>query len=124
MHIPPGFETIPQRADRTGEAESTIRYQIKTGKLPYKKVKIAVVVIPKGVDPYYAGASDRQKQKARMAVRRAVKDGTLAPRPCEECGAEKAAAYHGSYAEEDWLKVRWLCKDHRPREHKSADGAS
>lgn len=124
MHIPPGFETIPQRADRTGEAESTIRYQIKTGKLPYKKVKIAVVVIPKDVAPYYAGASDRQTQKARMAVRRAVKDGRLTPGPCETCGAAKATAYHDSYAEKDWLKVRWRCKAHRPREHKTAGGAS
>ena len=47
MKIPEGYETIPQRALRTGEKESTIRYRVRKGKLAHKTIKIPVTVVPK-----------------------------------------------------------------------------
>lgn len=50
-----------------------------------------------------------EKQKARTAVSNAIRDGHLTRRPCEECNSTPTEAHHDSYAEADWLRVRWLC---------------
>jgi hypothetical protein len=61
-----------------------------------------------------------ERDKAREAVRRAVKKGTLTHQPCEVCGStENVQAHHDSYAKEDRLKINWLCKKH----HDIADRA-
>lgn len=51
MNIPEGYETVKQRAKRTGESERTIRYWLKHGKIPYRTVKVSVRVIPVEAEP-------------------------------------------------------------------------
>ncbi len=54
----------------------------------------------------------KEKQRAREAVKRAVKAGKLVkPDRCEGCGetAMKLQAHHGDYAKQ--LDVDWLCID-------------
>jgi hypothetical protein len=52
-----------------------------------------------------------EREKARSAVRRAIKSGKLTrPQDCSFCGCEcKPDAHHDSYDVKDWLNVRWLC---------------
>lgn len=52
---------------------------------------------------------------ARSAVAKAIKDGTLVRKPCEECGAEPALAHHDDYSKP--LDVRWLCHKHHSAWH-------
>src|SRR5579859_4747214 len=50
---------------------------------------------------------------ARMAVKNAKAKGLLAPQPCEVCGSIYSEAHHHKgYAEENWLEIVWLCKQH------------
>jgi hypothetical protein len=52
-------------------------------------------------------------------VERAVKRGELARGACEVCGEKRRVhAHHESYAEEDRLKVRWLCPVHHGHAHR------
>ena len=62
------------------------------------KVKAAMAAVPKDV------------QRARYAVRAAIKRGELVrPTSCEECGRESfIEAAHGDYSRP--LDVRWLCR--------------
>lgn len=56
------------------------------------------------------------KYKARAAVARAIKSGTLKRMPCEVCGNPKSQAHHDDYRKK--LSVRWLCfKHHREVGH-------
>ena len=49
-------------------------------------------------------------ERAKAAVARAKRDGTLTQRPCS-CGNPKSEAHHHKgYAPEHWLDVEWLCK--------------
>lgn len=48
------------------------------------------------------------KQQAWQKVAVSVRAGTLAPQPCEACGAAKAQAHHDDYQKP--LDVRWLCQ--------------
>lgn len=48
-----------------------------------------------------------EKYQAHLAVQRATRGGVIVPRPCENCGAEKASAHHDDYSKQ--LDVRWLC---------------
>ena len=58
---------------------------------------------------------DPQKNYARNAVDNAVRDGKLAPEPCEVCGVASAQAHHDDYSKP--LDVRWLCRLHHLAEH-------
>lgn len=51
MKIPEGYETVQQRSVRTGVGETTIRYWLRKGMLPYKTVKIPLRVISKELEP-------------------------------------------------------------------------
>lgn len=55
-----------------------------------------------------------EKEKARQAVRKAIKGGTLMREGCELCG-ELAEAHHENYSRA--LEVRWLCFRHHREEH-------
>lgn len=54
------------------------------------------------------------KTKARQAVSRAVRNGSLVRMPCEKCGNVKSEGHHDDYSKQ--LEVRWLCRKHH-REH-------
>lgn len=47
------------------------------------------------------------KVRARKALNHAVAAGTVVPRPCGRCGAQKAQAHHEDYSKP--LQVEWLC---------------
>jgi hypothetical protein len=50
--------------------------------------------------------------QAAGAVRTALRRGSLVrPDRCERCGQQRSiSAAHWSYAPDDWLDVRWLCR--------------
>jgi hypothetical protein len=52
---------------------------------------------------------------AHYAVKKALKDGTLARKPCEVCGSSKSIPHHPDYSKK--LDVRWLCRTHHQLEH-------
>jgi hypothetical protein len=56
-----------------------------------------------------------EKNRARVAVARALRDGRLVAQPCEVCGAAKAQAHHEDYTRP--LDVQWLCFTHHRQEH-------
>lgn len=58
-----------------------------------------------------------EKKLAHDLVHRAIRDGVIAPCPCEVCGA-KAEAHHDDYSKP--LDVRWLCRRHHAQFHKTA----
>lgn len=58
-----------------------------------------------------------QRYAAHLAVKNAVKAGTLKPQPCWVCGA-KALAHHPDYSRP--LDVVWLCQEHHIAAHKEA----
>ena len=68
----------------------------------YKESNLASVVAYQEKNPI--------KVKARLAVSKAVKEGTLTkPALCEQCGSETPLdGHHDDYSEV--LKVRWLCR--------------
>jgi hypothetical protein len=70
----------------------------------------------------YAQAN-RQKRRAREAVKYALRTGRLVKGPCEagtDCRG-RVTAHHDDYSKP--LDVRWLCDGHHGLEHrKEADG--
>ena len=57
-----------------------------------------------------------EKDRARRAVKHAVKSGKLVKTPCELCGNEKVVAHHDDYSKP--LEVRWVCRHcHRYKIH-------
>lgn len=59
-----------------------------------------------------------EKARAHWAVKYGIKSGRMKRQPCEVCGAEKVHAHHDSYARENRLDVRWLCRDHHAEHHR------
>ncbi len=63
--------------------------------------------------------------RACRAIRKAIREGKLTPKPCEICGEPRTQAHHEDYSKP--LEVKWLCKNHhveadearRCREHES-----
>ncbi len=56
--------------------------------------------------------------KARVAVKEAVKNGSLVKERCEECHDPNVHAHHyKGYAKENWLAVQWLCNKHHSEKH-------
>lgn len=55
------------------------------------------------------------KRRARGAVERALKRGTLAREPCTVCGKQKVEGHHEDYSKP--LNVIWLCPAHHKRLH-------
>ena len=59
------------------------------------------------------------KRKAKQQVRTAVKNGRLERLPCAICGTKQEIhGHHDSYEPENWLDVRWLCRDHHKAWHR------
>ena len=63
-----------------------------------------------------ARKNNPEKFKARSAVKRAVKKGTLKRQPCEVCGEIKSQAHHDDYNKP--LDIRWLCSKHHGEVHR------
>lgn len=64
---------------------------------------------------YQSDPEHRMKQKARVAVAKAVKYGRLQMLPCNVCGNEKSQAHHPDY--KNPLDVVWLCRECHAKEH-------
>ncbi|MBH1995219.1 MAG: hypothetical protein I8H90_22645 [Burkholderiales bacterium] len=58
-----------------------------------------------------------ERELARRAVKKAIKDGVLKTQPCFLCG-KKAQAHHPDYSRE--LDVVWLCSQHHSDAHQLA----
>ena len=69
--------------------------------------------------PSRSKKQQRQMKRAGQVVRRAVRLGILARKPCEICGNSKSHAHHDNYWEP--LAVRWLCPKHHRLQH-NTDG--
>ena len=59
---------------------------------------------------------DPFKERARLAVRNAVRRGKLTKAPCEVCGDPKSEAHHEDYTKP--LDVIWLCRKHHRNAHR------
>jgi hypothetical protein len=55
------------------------------------------------------------KINARNKVHKAIKNGTLVPLPCEQCGECVTEAHHDDYSKP--LVISWLCKKHHIERH-------
>jgi hypothetical protein len=87
------------------------------GEIPLLAVKPAAWSRVDKLTTHFAATSEAVKGDARRAVARALRSGALQPQACEMCGHHRVEAHHDSYAEDDWLTVRWLCKQHHAAEH-------
>lgn len=63
-----------------------------------------------GKETGYEYPRDRQKLRAKSAVRYAVKTGRLTKLPCKICGDSNVHAHHEDYNRK--LDVIWLCPKH------------
>ena len=61
-----------------------------------------------------------QKYAAQLAITHALRKGTIAPLPCEQCGNPRTEAHHDDYSKP--LEVRWLCKHHHLLAHNGRFG--
>lgn len=63
----------------------------------------------------------QRRLKARRAVSSAIRTGKLTRGECEHAASGECVgrieSHHDSYAERNWLKVRWLCVRHHNDEH-------
>ena len=64
---------------------------------------------------YAEDAEFREKQKSRVKVSRAVRNGRLVKGPCENCGSPETEAHHDDYGRP--LDVRWMCRGCHENEH-------
>ena len=60
--------------------------------------------------------SKEHAQQCNVAVKKALRDGTLTRQPCAVCGKEKTVAHHDDYGKP--LEVIWLCGKHHRARHK------
>ena len=96
-------------------------YRVK-GKRVYRRDREKILVRQKEYNKtevakrnkYLAGKRQRakypEKNRAHMAVARAIKSGKLIRQPCEVCGDVKSQAHHPDYSKP--LDVQWLCLKH------------
>ena len=61
-------------------------------------------------------AEDKRRQKAHIAVGRAIRNGDLVRKPCIRCGEQKSVAHHEDYDKP--LEVMWLCQPCHKQRHK------
>lgn len=59
-------------------------------------------------------ANNQEKYAAHIAVQSAIRNGSIIPSHCEECGA-KAHAHHDDYTKP--LSIIWLCHTHHMERH-------
>lgn len=86
----------------------------------YQQTEAGKATRKRSNEKYRAGESYRWRQKAREAVRAAVKAGDLphiSERVCEDCGEQAQIHHHDSYKEARWLDVRPLCGVHHKEWH-------
>ena len=57
-----------------------------------------------------------EKNKARVSLRNAVKQGKVDKLPCEVCGGKKPQGHHEDYSKP--LEVTWLCQKHHSEIHR------
>lgn len=71
-------------------------------------------------DKYRQRETNRQKERARVAVKQAVNAGLLRPTGCamldNTCRGRIEAHHHLGYEDEHALDVVWLCRSHHERE--------
>ena len=62
-----------------------------------------------------AALNEKDKDRARVLVRSALKSGIIIKSPCSVCGNPKAQAHHEDYSKP--LGVVWLCSKHHTEKH-------
>jgi hypothetical protein len=58
-----------------------------------------------------------ERHAARRILGRAVANGSIKRKPCENCRSQPAQGHHTDYSKP--LEVVWLCKRHHLRLHRS-----
>jgi len=94
---------------RAANPEHYREYDRARGKLPHR-VKAAIEQTKKWRD------ADKRRLSCHNAVARALRKGTIEPKPCCVCGSIKAFAHHESYNAP--LDVVWYCQTHHKVRHK------
>lgn len=61
-------------------------------------------------------AEDSRRNKAHLAVARAIRNGFIEKQACSRCGSENSYAHHESY--DHPLEVVWLCQPCHKARHK------
>lgn len=98
---------------RADNAEAVRAYDVKRAKQPHRQeLRNKVTKRMRKQHP--------EKYRAQTAVGNAIRDGKLARRPCERCGAaERVHAHHDDYARP--LEVQWLCPLHHKQRHRELE---
>lgn len=63
----------------------------------------------------YDAARDKQKVKARTALKHRIYAGLIKRQPCEVCGKPEGHGHHDDYSKP--FDVRWLCPIHHAELH-------
>jgi ribosomal protein S27AE len=61
--------------------------------------------------------NNKNKTKAHRLLNRAIHNGAIKRKPCENCGEVKVEAHHDDYNKP--LEVKWLCHQHHNELHYS-----
>jgi len=96
------------------EYRSTDKF--KKSKKDYVQTEEAKKYRSRAGKKYRAQEHVKIKIRARQAVHRALKSGTLVKQPCEVCQSKDSQAHHEDYAKP--LEVCWLCMDHHKERHR------
>ena len=94
---------------RKNNLEKIREYDRKRGKLAHRiKQRTEITRIWR--------AEDTRRQKAHLAVSRAIRSGRIQREPCIRCGEIKSLAHHEDYDKP--LDVMWLCQPCHKQRHK------
>ena len=87
----------------------------KAAKERYKHSDKAKLTQARADNKYKTKPSTKKKRRAKDAIKRAIKSGSITRLPCEICSNEKTHAHHDDYDKP--LDVRWLCPFHHKQWH-------
>jgi len=97
------------REHREKNLEKIRAYDRERGKRP-ERIKAAIEITKAW------RAEDSRRNKAHLAVARAIRNGRLTRQPCIRCGEQKSIAHHEDYDKP--LDVMWLCQPCHKQRHK------
>ena len=67
---------------------------------------------------YHSSPQEKTRTKANRLVRYWREKDRIKSLPCQKCGKKETVAHHDSYAHENWLSIRWLCREHHEKWHR------
>jgi hypothetical protein len=97
------------RENRQRRHDQYLAYDRERSKLPHRRAALKAY-----------RDRDAHKERARIAVSNAIRDGRLTPAPCVICGDATADAHHEDYDRP--LDVTWLCRAHHAQRHAELAG--